>query len=64
MDNLELYELFYTDSQASEAYSGPITKEQVLARLKADIGSWHLLGFGVWVIQQKSDDSFRGCRKR
>jgi RimJ/RimL family protein N-acetyltransferase len=60
MDSLEVYELFYTDSEASEAYGGPITKEQILARLKADLGSWYLLGFGVWVIQQKSDNSFLG----
>jgi RimJ/RimL family protein N-acetyltransferase len=48
------------DSEASKAYGGPITKEQVLARLKADLGSWYLLGFGIWVIQLKSDNSFIG----
>jgi len=57
MKALEAYELFYTDSEASKAYGGPINKEQVLARLKADLGSWYLLGFGVWVIQLKSDNS-------
>lgn len=41
-------------------YGGPIDQEQVWARLKADLGSWHLLGFGVWVIQLKSDDSYIG----
>ena len=54
------YERFYTDAQASKAYGGPIAKEQVWARLKADIGSWYLLGFGVWVIQRKSDNSYIG----
>lgn len=60
LETLEVYELFYTDSEASKAYGGPINKEQVLARLKADLGSWYLLGFGVWVIQLKSDNSFLG----
>ena len=60
MEALEVYELFYTDSEASKAYGGPINKEQVLGRLKADLGSWYLLGFGVWVIQLKSDNSFIG----
>jgi RimJ/RimL family protein N-acetyltransferase len=60
MENLDVYELFYTDSEASKAYGGSINKEQVLARLKADLGSWYLLGFGVWIIQLKSDNSFLG----
>ncbi|GAA0357265.1 GNAT family N-acetyltransferase [Bowmanella denitrificans] len=55
LDSFDVYQRFYTDPEASALYGGPIGKEQVWARLKADIGSWHLLGFGVWVIQQKSD---------
>lgn len=54
------YEKFYTDASASKMYGGPITTEQAWARLKADVGSWYLLGFGVWVIQLKSDDSYVG----
>ena len=56
----EVYERFYTDADASKMYGGPISVEQVWARLKADVGSWNSLGFGVWVIQQKSDDSLIG----
>lgn len=59
-DCFDTYERFYTDADASEMYGGPIGREQVWARLKADLGSWHLLGFGVWVIQLKSDDSYVG----
>ncbi|MCG8414241.1 MAG: GNAT family N-acetyltransferase [Pseudomonadales bacterium] len=51
-----LYEQFYTDAEASELYGGPISADQAWARLKADLGSWHLLGFGVWVIQLLSDN--------
>ena len=32
-------------------YGGPITNGEAFARLKADLGSWCLLGFGVWAIQ-------------
>ncbi len=60
LDCFELYKSFYTDAIASEMYGGPIGLEQVWTRLKADIGSWYLLGYGVWVIQQKSDDSLIG----
>jgi len=60
IENLDFYEAFYTNSEASKAYGGPLGKNQTLARLKADLGSWYLFGFGVWVIQQKSDDSFVG----
>ena len=56
----EAYRRFYTDAEASKMYGGPLSIEQVWARLKADVGSWHLLGFGVWVIQLKSDNSFIG----
>ncbi|WP_289031841.1 GNAT family N-acetyltransferase [uncultured Paraglaciecola sp.] len=42
-------------------YGGPIDKEQTWARLKADVGSWYLLGFGVWVIQLKSDNRLLGA---
>lgn len=55
LDSVELYETFYADQEASAFYGGPLTKEQVWARLKADLGAWHLLGFGVWVIQMKSE---------
>ena len=60
VDCLDMYEKFYTDTEASNMYGGPLSTEQVLARLKADLGSWYLLGFGVWVIQQKSDSSLLG----
>lgn len=59
-DCLALYETFYTDADASKMYGGPIGKEQVLARLKSDLGCWYLMGFGVWVIQLKSDDRLVG----
>jgi len=60
MDCLPAYEQFYMDAAASKMYGGPLDKAQVLARLKADLGSWYLMGFGVWVIQSKEDNSYLG----
>jgi ribosomal-protein-alanine N-acetyltransferase len=60
IDCFALYEQFYTDAESSNMYGGPLNKELVWARLKADLGSWHLLGFGVWIIQFKADNSFIG----
>ncbi len=57
-----VYERFYTDADASRLYCGPLEKGQAWARLKSDIGSWHMLGFGVWVIQWKfSGDLIGTC---
>ena len=60
VDCFDAYEKFYTDADASKAYGGPMTKEQVWTRLKADLGSWYLLGFGVWAIKRKSDNNYIG----
>lgn len=56
----DVYERFYTDAQASHMYGGPITTGEAWARLKADLGSWYLSGFGVWVIQEKDGDKLIG----
>lgn len=54
------YQRFYTDEAASRAYGGPLTAGAAWARLSADLGAWHLQGFGVWAIQRKSDDEIVG----
>lgn len=59
LECLQVYEQFYADSLASKAY-GPMSNSEVWTRLKADLGSWYLLGFGVWVIQLKESKDFVG----
>ncbi len=49
------YEAFYTDARASRMYGGPMTIRQAWARLASDLGSWHLQGFGVWLIRRKAE---------
>lgn len=56
----DVYEKFYTNAQASRSYGGPVSQEKAWARLKEDLGSWHLSGFGVWVIQQQNSREFIG----
>ena len=41
-------------------YGGPITAGAAWARLSADLGSWHLQGFGVWAAREKSSGEFVG----
>lgn len=41
-------------------YGGPINEGQTWSRLKSDLGSWYLLGFGVWVVQLKLSDTLVG----
>jgi ribosomal-protein-alanine N-acetyltransferase len=54
------YERFYTDERASAAYGGPLSAGAAWARLSADIGSWHLQGFGVWALRRKAEGDIVG----
>ena len=56
----ELYRRFYTDTQASKAYGGPLTDGGARNRLASDIGAWHLQDFGVWVIQESDGERLVG----
>ena len=55
-----VYEEFYTDADASRFYDGPIPVDQAWATLAMDIGNWQLQGFGVWILEQKSDGRLLG----
>jgi RimJ/RimL family protein N-acetyltransferase len=55
-----MYQQFYTDPEASAAYSGPLTPGGAFARLSADLGSWYLQGFGVWALQRRQQGDLVG----
>ena len=55
-----LYTAFYTDAEVSSEYGGPLTAAAARARLAADVGTWHLRGFGVWVVQRRDGGDFVG----
>ena len=56
----DLYEAFYTDANASALYGGPLGSAGAWTRLAADLGSWHLQGFGVWGIQRRGTGDLIG----
>lgn len=58
----DLYESFYTDAEASGFYGGPLTSAAAWSRLAADLGVWHLQGFGVWAIQRRETGDLVGVR--
>jgi [ribosomal protein S5]-alanine N-acetyltransferase len=55
-----MYQRFYTDADASQAYGGPFSPAAAWMRLASDLGSWYLQGFGVWAIQRREDGNFIG----
>lgn len=55
-----LYDSFYTDADASGSYGGPLTSAAAWSRLAADLGAWHLQGFGVWAIQRRESGDLLG----
>ena len=59
-DAEDLYVRFYTDEFASRFYGGPLSAEAAWLRLATDLGSWHLQGFGVWVIQRQREGDLVG----
>lgn len=54
------YMAFYGDAAASAFYGGPLSENRVFARLAADIGHWHLRGFGVWSLVDRDTGSTLG----
>lgn len=55
-----LYECFYTDSDASHHYGGPLTNAAARARLASDLDAWRLQGFGVWAIERRDTGALIG----
>ncbi|HEX8610091.1 MAG TPA: GNAT family N-acetyltransferase [Telluria sp.] len=55
-----LYDAFYTDAHASSPYGGPLTSAAAWSRLAADLGAWHLQGFGVWAIERRDTGALVG----
>ncbi len=60
IDSWPAYQQFYADESASQMYGGPLSEGQIWARLASDIGTWHLRGFGVWVVQRRREQDLVG----
>jgi RimJ/RimL family protein N-acetyltransferase len=51
----------WADPQVVRYISGkPSTREEMWSRLLRYVGHWHLLGFGFWVVREKSTGRFVG----
>jgi len=51
----------WADPQVTRYITGkPSTREEMWARLLRYVGHWHLLGFGFWVVREKSTGRFVG----
>lgn len=61
-DDYEVYKTFYRDAEASKAYGGPLTDFLSWKKLAADLGHWHLKGFGMWSVEeQQTGHMIGGC---
>ena len=51
----------WADPQVTRYITGkPSTREEMWARLLRYVGHWHLMGFGFWVVREKSTGRFVG----
>lgn len=57
-----VYCRFFADAEASLFYGGPLTAEQAWRVLAADVGHWHLRGYGRWAITlRETGEMVGGC---
>lgn len=59
-DDFPFYERFYTDSNASKFYGGPIQSHKAWTVLASELGHWQLRGYGRWVIENQNDGEVVG----
>ncbi len=57
-----VYRAFYADADASAHYGGPLDAPGAWRKLAADIGHWHLRGYGMWsVVARGTGAMVGGC---
>ncbi|MEO0911828.1 MAG: GNAT family N-acetyltransferase [Pseudomonadota bacterium] len=57
-----LYRDFYAGAEGSGSYGGPRRPDQAYQILCADLGHWHLQGFGKWIVEMKAtQEAIGGC---
>lgn len=50
----------FQTSDRARFTGGPMDRAQAWCAFAADIGHWHLRGFGLWTVTRKGDDSSLG----
>ncbi|MEP3276270.1 MAG: GNAT family N-acetyltransferase [Stappiaceae bacterium] len=56
-----IYERFFGDANASKFYGGPMSPLRAWKKLAADLGHWHLRGYGMWALQINETDEMIGA---
>jgi RimJ/RimL family protein N-acetyltransferase len=59
MEDFAAIAVFYA-SDAASFVGGPMPAPHAWHRFAADVGSWDLLGFGAWAIEEKATGAFAG----
>ena len=61
LDDFNCSAAMWADPSVTRYISGkPLTKEESWARLHRYVGHWALLGFGYWVVEEKTTGQFAG----
>ncbi|QRK10932.1 GNAT family N-acetyltransferase [Archangium violaceum] len=61
LENFEEAFALWSDPEVTRYIGGkPSTREEVWARLLRNVGHWDLMGFGFWVVRERSTGRFVG----
>ena len=61
IDDFEEMYLMWSDREVvANVIDSPLTREEVWARLHRIVGHWALLGFGHWIVRERSGRKFAG----
>ncbi len=60
-DDFEPFAEYYADEATARFVGGVSNRDQAWRRLASLIGHWHLLGYGLWAVEEKESGQFAGC---
>lgn len=62
VEDFAAYQAFFANAKGSGNYGGPKRPDQAFRVLAADLGHWHLRGFGKWtLVERQSGTPIGGC---
>ncbi|WP_051377566.1 GNAT family N-acetyltransferase [Paraburkholderia dilworthii] len=56
----EMHSMWSDREVTAQVIDSPLTEEEVWARLHRIVGHWALLGFGHWIVRERSGRKFAG----
>jgi len=54
IEHLGMHQRLYTDDAVMQYLGGAMDRTDIWERLAATVGHWHLRGYGMWAVQEKS----------